>query len=243
MKQYIPSAIISVAVILGCWILNNAYKYKHKSNETITVTGLSEVDFNSNLAVWGGTFSRSGATLSEAYAILKADEDSIRNYLVAKGVNEDNIEFLAVTNMKEYDRSYNTDGQETSATFKGYSLTGNVRVTSGNIILIEKLSREVTELLQKGIEFNSESPSYYYTQLNDLKIDLLAKASADARKRAETIAKNSGGSLGDLKNATMGVFQITGKNSNEDYSYGGVFNTSSMTKTASVTLKVNYQIK
>lgn len=40
----------------------------------------------------------------------------------------------------------------------------------------------------------------------------------------------------------MGVFQITGKNSNEDYSYGGVFNTSSKEKTASITLKVDYQV-
>jgi hypothetical protein len=227
---------------MGCLILNNAYKYKSKSGETITVTGLSEVDFNSDLAVWGGTFSRSGTTLSEAYAVLKADEDSIKNYLISKGVQPSDIEFLAVTNTKEYSRTYNTDGSELSATFSGYTLTGNVRVSSSNISLVEKLSREVTELLQKGIEFNSETPSYYYTKLNDLKIDLLAKASADARKRAETIAKNSGGSLGPLKNATMGVFQITGKNSNEDYSYGGVFNTSSMTKTASVTLKVNYRI-
>jgi hypothetical protein len=41
----------------------------------------------------------------------------------------------------------------------------------------------------------------------------------------------------------MGVFQITGKNSNEDYSYGGAFNTSSKEKTASITLKVEYQVK
>jgi hypothetical protein len=38
----------------------------------------------------------------------------------------------------------------------------------------------------------------------------------------------------------MGVFQITGKNANEIYSYGGAFNTSSKEKTASITLKVDY---
>ena len=76
--------------------------------------------------------------------------------------------------------------------------------------------------------------------LNEIKIDLLAKASEDAKTRAETIAKNSGGSLGGIKKATMGVFQITGKNANEDYSYGGAFNTSSKEKTASITLKVDY---
>ena len=110
-----------------------------------------------------------------------------------------------------------------------------------NIELVEKISREVTELLQKGIEFNSQKPSFYYTKLNELKIDLLAKASSDAKLRAETIAKNSGAGIGNIKKATMGVFQITGKNDNEEYASGGSFNTSSKQKTASITIRVEYQ--
>jgi hypothetical protein len=71
----------------------------------------------------------------------------------------------------------------------------------------------------------------------------LAKAAADARQRAESIATNSEAGLGSIRKANMGVFQITGKNSNEDYSYGGVFNTTSKEKTASITLRVEYQVK
>jgi uncharacterized protein len=71
---------------------------------------------------------------------------------------------------------------------------------------------------------------------------LLAKASADAKQRAETIAKNSGSSLGKIKKASMGIFQITGKNRNEDYSYGGAFNTSDKNKTASITTKIEYAV-
>ena len=115
-------------------------------------------------------------------------------------------------------------------------------VDSRDIDKIEKVSREVTELIQTGIELNSSSPDYYYSKLSELKIDLLAKASADAHQRAETIAKNSGSKLGKIKKATMGVFQITGQNSNEDYSYGGSFNTSSRNKKASITLKSDYAL-
>jgi hypothetical protein len=76
--------------------------------------------------------------------------------------------------------------------------------------------------------------------LNELKIDLLAKAAQDAKLRAETIATNSDASLGSIRKANMGVFQITGRNTNEEYSYGGAFNTSSKEKTASITLRVEY---
>jgi hypothetical protein len=41
----------------------------------------------------------------------------------------------------------------------------------------------------------------------------------------------------------MGVFQITGQDSNENYSYGGAFNTSSRNKKASITVKTEYGAK
>ncbi|MBW7952015.1 MAG: SIMPL domain-containing protein, partial [Chitinophagaceae bacterium] len=120
---------------------------------------------------------------------------------------------------------------------------GVVKVESKNIELVEKISREVTELLQKGIEFTSLKPSFYFTKLHELKIDLLAKAAADAKLRAETIAKSSGISISSLKHAVTGVFQITGTNDNEEYSYGGSFNTSSKFKTASITIRSEYLCK
>jgi hypothetical protein len=71
----------------------------------------------------------------------------------------------------------------------------------------------------------------------------LAKASADAEQRAQVIALNSGSTLGKIRKATMGVFQITGQNSNEDYSSGGDFNTTSRYKTASITIKIDYGVE
>ena len=64
---------------------------------------------------------------------------------------------------------------------------------------------------------------------------MISKATEDARIRAERIAQNAGGQLGNLISARMGVFQITGQNSGEDYSWGGSFNTSDKKKTATIT--------
>jgi hypothetical protein len=243
MKQHLNTLFISLAIIIGLSILGNAYKYKFTSAETVSVTGLSEKDFTSDLIVWGGSFSRNAMDLKDAYAALKQDESAIKSYLNSKGIADNSIVFSSVSMMKNFQRQYDERGNEIRADFSGYTLTGNVRVESHEIEKVEKLSREITELLEKGIELNSNTPEYYYTKLNELKIDLLAKASEDAKTRAETIAKNSGANLGSIKKANMGVFQITGKNVNETYSYGGSFNTSSKLKTASITLKVDYQLK
>ena len=242
MRNYLAPLIIAIAIILAFFIAASAYKYRFRSAEIITVTGLSEKDFSSDQIVWRGTFSRQGFELKEAYAALKRDEIEIKRYLNAVGIPDSNIVFSSVDVQRAYDTRYDENGRTTGNVFNGYNLTGNVTVDSRNIPVVEKLSREITGLLEKGIELNSIPPSYYYSKLNELKIDLLAKAAQDAQLRAETIAEHSKVDLGNLKKANMGVFQITGKNSNEDYSYGGVFNTSSKEKTASITLKVEYGV-
>jgi hypothetical protein len=240
MKSYINYLLIAVAIVIGCLVLGGSYRYKFRSSETIVVTGLAEKDFISDQVVWKGIYSRTGTDLRTAYAQLKSDESEIRQYLRSKHIPDSSIVFSSVDVQKNYQPQFDEQGRSRGTIFNGYTLNGGVTVDSRNIQLVESVSREVTELLQKGIEFNSQRPHYYYSKLNELKIDLLSKAGEDAKLRAETIAKSSGISLGKLKKATMGVFQITGKNNNEEYSYGGSFNTSSKEKTASITLRVEY---
>lgn len=73
-----------------------------------------------------------------------------------------------------------------------------------------------------------------------MKHNLIESATKDARERAEKIVKNGKGSLDKLKSASMGVFQITGRDSNEDYSYGGINDTYSKEKSARITVRLTY---
>lgn len=243
MRSFTGHLIIAAAIIIAVAFAATTVKYKFRSAETITVTGLAEKDFIADQIVWNGNFVRNGFELKTVYDQIKADEAEIRRYLNAAGIPDSSIVFSSVNMNRNYDQRYDAEGRVIGSTFAGYNLNENVTVDSRNLAVVEKMSREITNLLQKGIELNSSSPSYYYSRLNELKIDLLAKASADAKQRAESIANNSGASLGDLRKANMGVFQITGRNTNEDYSYGGAFNTTSKEKTASITLKVDYQVR
>lgn len=242
MRQYLTPLSIGITAILTALILSNAYKYRFKSAEEISVVGLAEVDFTSDLIVWQGSFQRKSMDLRDAYALLKADEKAIRAYFSGKKIQDTAMVFSSVSIEKEFDQTIDSRGNASSV-FSGYRLTQRVKIQSTDLERIESVSREVTELIQTGIEFQSEEPLYFYTRLSSLKMDLLAKASADARKRAETIASSVDSRLERLKRADMGVFQITGKNSNEDYSYGGAFNTSDKHKTASITIRMDYRLK
>jgi hypothetical protein len=232
--------VIGISFIIGLFILGNAYKYRSTTMETITVTGSAEKDFVSDLIVWRGSYSRKSMDLKSAYAQLKEDENTIRAYLSGKGISNNELVFSAVNIKKEFNYKTDQNGRSLGQEFSGYNLSQDVKVESSNVDKIAQISREATELIEKGIEFNSSSPLFYYTKLTEVKMDLLAKASADGKKRAEIIAENAGNSLGKLKKATLGVFQITGKNSDEDYSYGGTFNTSSRNKTGSITIRMEF---
>lgn len=243
MKINLTAIIVALIAVAGTVILSNAYKYKYKVNESITVTGSAEKDFISDNIVWSGDYVRKNMELKAAYASIKSDESEIRKYLQGKGVKEEDVIFSSVSINKDYDTKYDANGRITGSVFTGYSLMQTVTVDSKEIDKVEKISREITELIEDGIELNSRNPDYYYSKLSEIKLDLLKKAAVDARQRAEIIATNSGGALGSIRKSNMGVFQITGQNSNEDYSYGGAFNTSSKNKTATITVRAEYAIQ
>lgn len=243
MKTWINAVIFSVAILLAALVLSGTWRKTHERRETIKVTGLAEKNFNSDLAIWSGSFSRHSMTVKEAYANLKSDADQIKQYLISKGVDPKQLTFTSVYSNKDLKYLYDNNGRQTNQIFDGYTLTQNVQVESNEVDKVGTLSREATELLDMGIEFQSSEPRYYYTKLNELKLEMLASAAKDARNRAKQIAENAGGGLGALCNAQMGVFQITGQNSDEEYSYGGAFNTSSLKKRASITARLEFAIE
>ncbi|MDR3678845.1 MAG: SIMPL domain-containing protein [Flavipsychrobacter sp.] len=243
MRNYGPIIIISVTAIILGLILGHSYTYKYKNRNRVSVAGSAYYNFASDLIVWSASVECASADIKDAYTKLKTDDQQILAYLRGHGIADSEIVFSSISSNKQYEDIYNADGRQTGKVFKGYMLEQVVKVKSINIDRVEKVSREITELLQQGVEVNSAEPLYYYTKLADLKIDLLAKASADAYSRALTIAKNAHSKLGNLKEADMGVFQITGQYSNESFTYSGTFNTASKNKTANVIVRMEYTLE
>jgi hypothetical protein len=238
-SNLIIAIVAGIAFITGCWFLSTTIQKKDQSKDVIEVTGLAEENFTSDLIVWTGSFNRLTMDLKETYKLLKNDENLVRAYLKEKGINDNEMVFSSVSINQDYE--YITEnGGASRRVFNGYRLVQTVRIESKDVPKIEKISREVTELIDRGVELNSDAPQYYYTKLAQLKIKMVANATKDARERAEKIAENSKSHLGQLQQAIMGIFQITAQNSSEEYSWGGTFNTTSKEKTASITMKLKF---
>ena len=243
MKTNLNAILFSIAIVIAAIILGNAYVKRTKVVGDISVTGLGEKNFVSDLIVWNGSFSKENVDLKQAYMDLENDKQTITAYLKQNGINAKEIVFSAVKIKNNTKKKYANDGRIVGEDFIGYILTQSIEISSKEVEKVENISRIITELLNKGIKFYSESPRYYYTKLAELKIELVSKATEDARLRAEKISEKSGGKIDKLVSAQMGIIQITGQNSNEEYSWGGTFNTTSKDKTASITMKLTYEIK
>lgn len=229
---------LALGLIISTLVISNTVTRVKLANQTITVKGYAERRIKSDLIIWKGFFTVRGAKLTEAYALLNRDLSLVKEYLVSKGVLENDIIGSSIKTRTFYGRD--EQGRPTDQ-IAGYELEQQVEIHSNNVDKISGIAREATELINKGVRFQSLEPQYFYTKLSDLKIEILAEATKDARIRAEQLAINSGSKVGSLRSAYMGVLQITKAYSTEVSDYG-IYDTSSLEKDVKAVVTVSFSI-
>src|SRR5215208_5267293 len=229
---------LAVALVLSSIVMAWAITHNKKSDQTITVTGSARKRIKSDLVIWRAGVSYQADQPQGAYKSLTDGISRIKQYLKSKGVTEDQMTVSSISSMTLHGKD--NEGNETSE-ITGYSLRQEIQVRSGDVDRVEKIAREATELINQGILLESGSPEYYYTKIADLKIEMLAAAAADAKVRAEQVAKSTGSSIGSVRQARMGVMQITAADSNE-VSDAGINDTSSLDKDITAVVNVSFSV-
>ncbi len=242
MKSNFGWVLLGICAIICASIIGNAYKHKYQAQKRIVVTGLGEQEFTSDRIVWRGWIIQPSSTMTDGYAQLEASKNKVKAYIASQGIPDSCVVFQFVNVYKTSEPIYN-NGQYVGQRNTGYELRQEFTVESDNVDAVEQTSRDISSLIAQGIQLESNQPDYYYSKLESLKLQLIEKATADARMRALKIAKEAKAKIKTLASARMGVFQITGANTNEEYLAGGSFNTSSRNKKASITMRLEYNIK
>jgi len=235
----IIAVIAALAIVISSMILVDGVEKIKGGNNRIIVTGSAKQQITSDLIVWTGSFHAKSPVLQEAYAMLETDKSKVMDYLVTQGVPEDKIVFSSISTSTYY--IILPSGQYTSDV-DYYELYQTVTISSEEIDKVTEISRNVTELINEGVQFQSNAPQYMYTKIADMKVTMLAEATKDATKRAEMIAENAGNKLGKLKYADMGVIQITPLYSNEVSDYG-MNDTYSLEKEITAIVHCEYEIE
>lgn len=229
---------LAIGLIIAATIFGWFFSRTRRADEAITVTGSAKRRITSDLVVWSAGVTAQAATLSEAYKQIAESTPKIKEYLLGKGIPEAQMTVSSITTTPQKRRD--SEGNETSE-ITGYSLQQQIEVRSNDVQKIAQIAREATELINQGILIESKPPQYYYTQIGDLKIEMLGEAAKDAKERAEKVAASTGSSIGSIKSAKMGVLQITAADSTDVSDYG-VYDTSTIEKDMTAVVNISFAV-
>ena len=229
---------LAVGIVLASLIFGWFFANSRKGDDAVTVTGSAKRRISSDLVVWSAGVSYQAPQLADAYRQLAESVPRIKEYLISKGIAESQMTVSSIASVAQKRRD--SDGNETSEII-GYSLSQQIEVRTSDVQKISQVSREATELINQGILIESKAPQYYYTQIGDLKIEMLGEAAKDAKERASRIASSTGNSIGSVRSAKMGVLQITAADSTDVSDYG-VYDTSTIEKDMTAVVNVSFAV-
>lgn len=219
MKKF-PTSIISalllaIAIVwLGLSIKSGIETFSFR-DRVVSVRGLAEKEVPANKVTWPIVYKQVGNSLPDLYATIQTNNNKIIDFLKKNGLTDEEISVNApvlidmLANQYNQNRTYN------------YNVTSVIVVSSNNVDLIRKLIQGQTELLKQGIAITGDDyqyqVTYEYTDLNSIKPEMIAEATANAREAGEKFAVDSKSRLGKIKSANQGQFTIENRDQNTPY--------------------------
>ncbi len=225
--------MLGIALIVCAFVVKSALITVKGFGRTISVTGAASKPITSDFALWDGKIQASAATLENAYAKVNKGLLETRAFMAAQGFAEKEYDIGAVQMNRYQDR-------ETGAVT--YYLVSTVKAQSSDIERIKSLSVNAAALIEKGIEFVSQTPRYICTRTDEVKIEMIKAATENAKLRAEQLAQSTGRKIGAPTSARVGVFQIRPRNSQEVSDYG-VNDVTSIEKEIVCTVQASFLIE
>jgi hypothetical protein len=231
---------VAASLITSTAIAGRAYQQRAAQAQTqsreIDVRGSARVRVTSDLAVWRIHVSGRAASLQEAFRNLDKAAGQVRAFLVDAGFPADTVTLNAIDTTEYHKKDkHDNDTPEVEA----YTLSQTFTVTTSDVGKIDRTASRVTELIGEGVPVVSWRPEYYFSKAADLKIKVIADATADAKARAEQIARSAGCALAEVRRVNVGPLQITQPDST-DISSGGRYDTATIEKDVSVVVNAEF---
>ena len=199
--------LLALGVVLGGFFPGYYYYHAKMDSNTVLVKGLAEMNVKADLAVWNIKFVVTGNDVIKAQQEMAAQTVVVKNFLLKNQIAENEISVGLLETTDRMADMYNS-GNDNNVRF---ILTQNMTVKSSDVDKIAATLNKSGELVAKGVIFSRSYDypvSYLFTKLNEIKPEMLAQATKNAREAAEEFAKNSGSSVGKIRVANQGVFSI-----------------------------------
>lgn len=208
LQSVIPALLIAAGIFcLGLFIKSGIDNFAFR-DRVVSVRGLAEKEVMANKVTWPIVVKQVGNDLSVIYSNITANNSKITDFLTSNGVSAEQILVQPPQIIDLQAERYNSNNQP----FR-YNVTSVVVVTSTDVKLVNELISRQTDLLRQGIAISAGDYQYQtlyeYTSLNEIKPEMIAEATANARQAADKFAADSNSRLGKIKTASQGQFDIS----------------------------------
>ncbi len=238
LAMFLLGATLALGFTLSAHMLSNAIE-RLKHENSIKVKGTADKVVTSDSATWTTSYSVRAANLKDGFAQLEQQREVVKKFLADAQIPESECTYSALITNQEFkkdERGHDTNEIEL------YLLHQNVEIKSTDVERVQNVSKSITDLIKEGVEIKSYSPSFVFSGLEKLKLDLLGAATKNAYERAQALADNSGGRVGSLSSASQGVFQITPVDSTE-VTDSGEYDTSTIEKKVKAVVTLEFHIQ
>lgn len=223
-QNLVPAAIIlGISLIagltLGGYFVGKGVTRFKSDTRTVTVKGLVEKEVKADQAIWALNFRRAGEDIIDIHNKITFDRDTTVAFLKNQGFKDKEISRQPTRTIDKLAREYSQN--QAGDRFR-YVATSSVKVTTTNIDLVTKALGATEELLKSGVLLDGQqgegmaNPRYVVTTFNDLRPQLLAEATKNARLTASQFASDSGATVGRICSANQGMIQIFGSDGNDE---------------------------
>ena len=198
---------VSVSVIASAVILSVGLSNIARADKTVSVRGLAEREVDADLAVWPLTFSLGINDLTELQKDILAKTEIVKSYLAEYELSSEDF---TVQSPSITDNSMNPYMDKNQVRYT-YIAETVVLVRSSKVEQVKKAQSDSLKLMSDGIAVSKDYKSkisFEFTKLNDIKPQMIAEATKNARTAAEQFARDSGSKVGKIKRASQGLFSI-----------------------------------
>ena len=210
--------------------------------QSITVKGLAEKPIKADSAEWSINVGVAAPTQAEALQAVAQEREVVEAFLTKQGLGSETWSVDVETISPHYEEIFIKDTPRQVQ--KGFDAYQNIRVTSKDLAKITAANKAFLQLKADNHPVSAQAPNYLVSDLESVKMSLIADATKNARSRATEFVKQDGVKVGVMKSANQGAFYILPEGGEaSDDSYGGVYDKSTIDKMARVVVTIVYNIR
>ena len=207
LSRIIAAMMVAGGLCMAGFFPGSFYYQSKFNNNSVVVKGLSEQDVKADLAVWRLRFTVTDNDLNLAQQQITEQAEKVEAFLQKQGFKPEEITTARIETNDLMANPYR--GSEAASS--RFILSQTITVKTNRVELVEQALPQSNALIAEGIIFENnytDPVSYIFTGLNDIKPQMLADATYNAKSAAEEFAKNSGSKVGKIRHANQGVFSI-----------------------------------